>query len=200
MTGFDSSFDFTVNTTGGAGVTTRAISGSGAGPYTITLSNITGNGTVGFTVRAGVCTDASGNSNLISAPSTKCIAMVSDGSLATTKGLADNASVYLGNKALYLKNGTYGYIEEQNRFSGIRIEGTLPVSDGQLVWLAGTMKTSANGERYIQVDNIANGASYALKPLGMNNRDLADRRVDGIYVTAWQGESWLCNWQFVCYE
>lgn len=50
-----------------AGVVT--ISGTGAGPYTVTLSSLTGEGTLRISVPAGAAADAAGNASAASAAS-----------------------------------------------------------------------------------------------------------------------------------
>ena len=70
VTGFDSADDIQVNSTDTAAAGLVAIvGGSGAGPYTVRLSAITGDGTLGITVKAGARSDASGTTNTMSAPS-----------------------------------------------------------------------------------------------------------------------------------
>jgi hypothetical protein len=55
-----SNADVTLNTTGTA-VGTIAVSGTGTASRTMTLSNISGNGTLGITIAAGTASDLSGN-------------------------------------------------------------------------------------------------------------------------------------------
>jgi hypothetical protein len=70
VTGFSSATDLQINATGTAAVGSISIfGGSGAGPYTVRLSSLTGNGTLGITVKAGACSDAVGNSNAVGSPS-----------------------------------------------------------------------------------------------------------------------------------
>lgn len=69
VTGFDSGDDIQVNATGTASAGTVSVSGSGTGPYMVTLSGITGDGTLGVTVKAGACKDSAGNLNAASSPS-----------------------------------------------------------------------------------------------------------------------------------
>lgn len=61
VTGFDSDTDLQVISTGGATAGTVTVSGSGPTSYTITLSNLSGNGTLGIKVKADACTDLAGN-------------------------------------------------------------------------------------------------------------------------------------------
>ncbi|GMU20670.1 MAG: hypothetical protein AMXMBFR13_07670 [Phycisphaerae bacterium] len=68
-TGFDSPEDIQINATGTATASEVTVSGSDAGPYTVTLSGIAGTGTLGITVKAGACADAFGHLSTASAPS-----------------------------------------------------------------------------------------------------------------------------------
>jgi len=70
VTGFDSADDIQVNATDTAAAGAVAVVGdSGAGPYTVRLSALTGDGTLGITVKAGACSNAGGTTNTMSAPS-----------------------------------------------------------------------------------------------------------------------------------
>jgi len=63
----------TLNTTGTAQASTIAISGTGATTRTVTITGITGDGTIGISVNAGSAVDSSGNQALASAASTTFI-------------------------------------------------------------------------------------------------------------------------------
>jgi len=70
VTGFDSADDIQVNATDTAAAGLVAVVGdSGAGPYTVRLSAITGDGTLGITVKASACVSAGGTPNAASDPS-----------------------------------------------------------------------------------------------------------------------------------
>ena len=60
--------DVTLNRTGTANGT-AAVSGTGTGTRTITISNITGNGTIGISIAAGTASDLAGNTAASSGPS-----------------------------------------------------------------------------------------------------------------------------------
>lgn len=68
VTGVDNT-DIQVNNTGTVAVGSVGVTGSGSGPYTVTLSSITGIGTTGFTVKAGAGADAATNTNPASSAS-----------------------------------------------------------------------------------------------------------------------------------
>ena len=162
--GFSSSSDIQLDATGSAAAASVGVAGSGSGPYTVTLSTISGVGTLGITVKAGACTDAAGNANAASAPSATFIVIAFDGSIASAKGLSNGSTVELGNKVLYLKWPVFGYIEEQNRTCGIRLEGNLSGSEGDLVCLRGTVQTTAGGEKYVLVSAMSPCDTFAPKP------------------------------------
>ena len=129
--------------------------------------------------------DTAGNSESIKKQAIYNI-LTENGSIATAKGLDNDASVRLGGKSLYFKSGSYGYIEETNRTSGIRIQGSLTAAnEGSLVCLIGTLQKPFTSESYVQVDTITPYGTYDLKPLGMNNYSLKFPLMDGLYVTVW---------------
>jgi len=101
------------------------------------------------------------------------------------KMLSDGASITLRDKVLCLRQNGFGYVEEQDRTCGIRIETGSTTAPGKLATVTGTMRTSAGGERYIQASSLTPGSSFAAKPLGCTNRDLRRALMDGLYVTAW---------------
>ena len=183
--GFNASSDVLLNCTGTAAVGSVNVTGSGAGPYTVTLSDITGSGTVGITVKAGGCYDAAGNPNGASPPSTAVTVVGTDGSIAAARQLADDTPVTLAHKALYLIRPGFGYIEEPDRTSGIRLEGNLSGNEGDLVVLEGTVRTTAAGEKYIQVAAMAGIGAVSLKPVGCTGRGVRLGLVDGLLVRTW---------------
>jgi len=113
------------------------------------------------------------------------VGLADDGSIPAIRHLANDAVVCLGNKALYLKKAGCGYVEELNRTSEIRVEGTISANEGETVYLTGTTKTTAGGERYIQLSSMSTSTPGTVKPLGANNRNLKLRNVDGLYVKTW---------------
>lgn len=108
-----------------------------------------------------------------------------DGSIRSAKQATPGSSVTLGDKALYLKQGTFGYIEEPDRTCGIRIEGASDAPAGSLVCLRGTLQTTPGGEPYLAVDLVTPHGILDVKPLGVSNRALASSLLNGLYVTAW---------------
>jgi len=180
--GFGAAGDVQVNSTGTAAGTVGV---TGSGLYTVTLSTLTGGGTLGITVKSAACADKAGNSNTASSASPTLRVIASDGSLSALKSLPNEQSVELGNKALYLKQGGFAYVEETNRTGGMRLQGTISPSVGDLVCLTGTMKATAGGERYVLVDLISPCGTHALGPLGTNNLAVLDSKLMGVYVKCW---------------
>lgn len=108
-----------------------------------------------------------------------------DGSTGNARASGIGASVRLGGKVFYTKQGTFGYIEELDRWSGIRLEGALTAPSGQLVCLTGTRQVTAGGEPCILVDRITPMSSTTLGPLGSNNRDIQSGTMEGLLVKTW---------------
>lgn len=75
--------DVTLNQTGDASANV-AVTGSGTASRTITLSGITGNGTLGITLAAGTATDAAGNSAASAGPSATFVVDTANDSPAIT--------------------------------------------------------------------------------------------------------------------
>ena len=107
------------------------------------------------------------------------------GSAANTRQFVDGTTIALFDKVLYLRHGGVGYVEEQDRSSGLRIQGVIPVSTSNLVSLVGSLATTSGGERYIELSEIVPGAPTSIRPLGVNSRDLLTGLMDGLYVSTW---------------
>lgn len=105
--------------------------------------------------------------------------------IVDAKSLPDDTVVSIGGKALYLKKAAFGYIEETDRSSGIRIEGTISANEGDLVNVVGTLKTKAGGERCIEVSSVVASGTASVGTVGANNKALREAIMDGLYVTAW---------------
>lgn len=183
--GLNAASDVQVNSTGSASAGAVTVTGSGAGPYTITLSGLTGDGTLGITIKAGACTDAAGNANTAGEPGTAFALLSADGSIAAAKRADNQSAVALGNKALYFRSSGFGYIEEPDRSCGVRVEGDIYAGEGDLVCLTGTMDTTSYGERLIRLGGIAAAGSGPVKPLGMNSSALQAGAALGLYARVW---------------
>ena len=106
--------------------------------------------------------------------------------LSETRALADGISVSLTGKIVHLHQGTFAYIEEPNRSSGMRLQGSIAgASDGSVVSLKGVMATAQGGERYVDVRTITATGSAVVEPLGAMNRTLEGRMMDGLGVVVW---------------
>lgn len=108
-----------------------------------------------------------------------------DGSIASVKAMTVGDPVRLGGKGLYLRQGTVGYIEEPSRSAGIRIEGQISASAGELVNLIGTRHVTAYGEPFVQITAITSDGQSSLRPLCLNNRDAAQGLAEGLSLRIW---------------
>lgn len=104
------------------------------------------------------------------------------GSAANARQLIDGTTIALFDKALYLKQGGFGYIEEQNRSSGLRIQGVIPTGAPSLVSLVGSLATTSGGERYIQLSEIESSGLASVKPVGVS---VLARSLEGLYIKTW---------------
>lgn len=103
-------------------------------------------------------------------------------SIASLKDLEPGTRIRLEGKALYLKKNQYAYISELNRIAGIRLEGTLAGSEGELVNVAGAVQVNEGGERYLAVSTMAPVGVGAVIPLITNNINLSSPMLTGLSV------------------
>ena len=111
--------------------------------------------------------------------------LANNGSIQSVKQLGEATPVRLGNKALYLKQGAFGYIEEPNRLAGIRIQGTINADEGQLVSFTGIMRKPVGAEPYIEISKLTPQGPGSVKPFGVNNRAFKESTLLGLYVRTW---------------
>ena len=111
--------------------------------------------------------------------------LTSAGSTRAARGLEINQPVRLGDKVLYLKQGSFGYICEPNRIAGIRVEGTIPADAGRFVYLTGTRRQTVGGEAFVQVNALTPGDPALIDPLGTCIRASRLGMIEGLYVTVW---------------
>jgi hypothetical protein len=128
--------------------------------------------------------DAAGNSESPAKQEIYTI-LADNGSIADAKQATPGASIRLGEKALYLKSGSFGYIEEANRISGMRIEGAISADEGQLICLTGTRGVTPDGEPCITVDRMTPYGPGTVTPWGTNGRTFQYNLLDGLCVTTW---------------
>ncbi len=103
--------------------------------------------------------------------------------LSDVRLLPDDTSIAISDKSLYYGHNTRSYIEETDRTSGIRIEGGyLGSYDGRSIDVSGTLKTSPEGERYIQSQWNWIGSNSAVTPLGMTNKTVKQALLNGLEV------------------
>jgi len=106
-------------------------------------------------------------------------------SIAAAKALPDGTKLSLSQQVVYLVKPAFAYIEETSRAAGLRVEGNMQVSPGDLVDLVGTMRTSSGGERYLEVASASVTGAGSVRPLAANNKTLLTSLMDGLYVTAY---------------
>lgn len=108
----------------------------------------------------------------------------SPGSIAAVKKQAPGSQVRLGDKVLYWKTGTLGYIEEPDRSNAIRIAGqALPVEGS--VCLTGTLHKITSTHFRVVVDAITRTGPGAVRPLGARVDSLKLLLMSELYVRAW---------------
>lgn len=107
------------------------------------------------------------------------------GPISGLKALPDGEAVALSGKVLYLSRESFGYIEELDRTSGIRIDGIISVAVDNSVDVAGTLATTTFGERCIRVQGMMSLGSATVPALGVNGRHSDDPHLNGMYVRVW---------------
>jgi len=178
-------------------------SGSGTGTlvfaYTVQPGDVSADldytATTSLSLNGGTIKDVPGNTATLALPAPgssgslgankEVVILGSDGSIASAKQQSLGSMITLGDKVLYLKQGGFGYIEEPNRVSGIRIEGSFDAVDGSLVCLRGALRRTSGGELYLDADLVTPHGPGSVAPLGANNRFLSSSLADGLSVAAW---------------
>jgi hypothetical protein len=131
--------------------------------------------------------DAAGNTE--QAKTSAYTILSQPGSIADAKLLGNGEPVELANKDLYLKwvgdGDTFGYIEEPERFAGVRLQGAVTASQGDRVCLVGTMIKPPSAEPYIQVSEMTSDGLASVTPLVANHRTVCLSLMDGIFVVTW---------------
>lgn len=118
--------------------------------------------------------------------------------IAAASAAADGSLVRLDNVICTGANVASGggipsntlYVEAADRTVGLRVQvpgaASLGIGSGDKVSVAGTMKTTAFGERY--VDAIVASRRSSAQPIvavGMNNRDASSAQAMGLFVKLW---------------
>ena len=102
--------NITVNATGTAGCTNLSVTGSGTA-WTVTLSNLTGTGTLGITIAAGTATDQAGNTAPGAGPS-------------ATFAVDNTAPRLTGGEALYVAQAGNNQVTFYDNLSGTPVNHT----------------------------------------------------------------------------
>ncbi|HUV03597.1 MAG TPA: Ig-like domain-containing protein [Armatimonadota bacterium] len=116
--------------------------------------------------------------------------------LAEVKSLADGERARLSGRVVTFgapgHEGAF-YIEELDRFSGIRVEGSLLPAEGDMVSASGVMSTVGGERALVGADVLTLSSSNPLPPpLGMINRNLGGGSF-GLYVPGITGGFGLNN-------
>ena len=109
---------------------------------------------------------------------------VSSTLISDIRNKSNGDAVILSGKVLYLKGNGFGYVEEADRSSGIRVQGSIAPAADSLVNFAGIVRTTPGGEKYIELTSISGAGAGAVRPLVSNNRNLRSALVTGLYVKA----------------
>ena len=113
------------------------------------------------------------------------LTLAQSSSIVDAKKLGDGRDVALANKPLYFKGDGFGYIEEDDRAAGIRVQGAITADENGLATLTGVMRTTPGGEWYIELMAISSVPSKNTAPFGANQRAVKARLMDGLKVTIW---------------
>ncbi len=100
-------------------------------------------------------------------------------SMGTAKTVPDGGGALIGSEVVTAVFSNYFYVEEPTRTKGIQVQWTgTPVSVGQVVTVAGTMTTTADGERAIVASSVESSGTGSINPL-----DMSGRNVGGVNLT-----------------
>lgn len=136
--------------------------------------------------------DAVGNTELTVKQSTYYI-LQENGSIAALKALPHGSQVRLGDKALYLKQTTFAYIQDPRpqsgagpqSYSGIRLQGSVNANEGDLVCTIGSLQKPIGGEPYVQVTAATSHGEHSTSRVALNNRAAKTDIVSGLWVMVW---------------
>ena len=93
------------------------------------------------------------------------------GTILWAKSQYDTTQVSLSGKIITRVWPDHFYIEEDDRFSGIRVELTSHGHySGERASVSGSMATNSDGERYIAATSVTHVGDASLNPVGMNNK------------------------------
>lgn len=165
----------TLNRTGSANGDV-SVSGTGTTARTVSISDITGEGTLGISLAAGTASSSGGPAP---AAGPSAAFNVYSSSSAVSVGQAkleqDGASVRLQGAAVTLVSAPEIYIEDPQRASGLQVlPDSVPpgLTEGAIVDVIGLMTTDASGERALSGEVALQQGTLALRPLRLNNRQL----------------------------
>ncbi|GHN02788.1 hypothetical protein WSM22_42770 [Cytophagales bacterium WSM2-2] len=174
--------DVSLNVTGGASATVN-VTGSGLTTRTVTLTNFTGNGTVGISIAAGTASDLAGNTAAAAGPSTTIAVDNTAPTISIGAPSASNANngasitytiTYGGADAVTLANGDVSLNVTGGASATVNVTGSglttrtvtltnftgngtvgISIAVGTASDLAGNTAASAGPSTTIAVDNVA---------------------------------------------
>lgn len=98
-------------------------------------------------------------------------------SISEAKRLGDGSFVVLAAEVVTYASASAFYLESGSRACGVRVEKAgHGLAVGMKAQVSGTMRTNADGERYIEPWEVAQDGTGAVDPIGMINRALGGRR------------------------
>src|SRR5262249_36236503 len=86
--------------------------------------------------------------------------------------LADGMQAILENVVVTAKFTDSAYVEAQDRSAGIKVTANALPDENALVTVTGTLRTDANGERYLVADTVTPQGTASIEPLGITTRPL----------------------------
>lgn len=160
--------DIVLNKTGTADATSAVVSGSGSTTRTVTISGISGNGTIGFSINAGTATDAAGNTALASAASGvftvdnigPTVAFGTPSKEALASGSFTIAANYTGASSITLTNANVSLVATGTATATIAVTGS--GSSSRTITLSGVSGNGTLGISMVAataVDSAGNSAS-----------------------------------------
>ena len=172
--GFDSEDDIEVSPSGTAQVGSVGIgvdnTGPSAGPYTVTLASISGDGEVSIAVKAGACVDRVGLPNAGAAGASFIVDNTVVSSVGAAKQLEDGAPVALDSKVVSAVFSGHIYIQEPDRSCGVKVITADARAVGDLVSVTGWLDASGD-EVAIAAGLVAlAGDTRSVSPVALTGR------------------------------
>lgn len=168
VSGFDSPGDVTVNVTGSVTTGTPTIVAAPAMPYTVTVPDVAGDGTISLSVNAAAAIDAVGNANLAGGPSA---ALTIDNTPPTILAI-DVATLDLGSAAS--ASATVTFSEHVTGFDAADVTVTHNGTTSDTP----TVTASSASVYEITIDNLDKSGSFTVSIAATSASDAAGNTVD----------------------